>query len=278
MTLVAANLVQQSEPVFPIRQELLTVLENHPVNGEYHQIVLAADAAMTDCTPGQFFHLRCPSHDGLSPFFRRPMSIYRFSRERGELSFLYKLAGRGTRAIADLRPGEKLDVVGPLGQGFSLKPDMRHALILARGVGLATLAPLAEALATASTRVTAICSARAPDVLMSTDLFRSFGAEVITVTDAEGNSRIADLEPRIARLIGQEGVDRFFTCGSSRLAHLLQRLGAAYGIGGEVALEQQMACGIGACQSCVRPFRRGDEAVNLRVCHEGPVFDLQEVM
>lgn len=278
MDLVAANIVQESNSDFPIRQAQLPVLENRPVNSEYRQLTVAADAAMTACVPGQFFHLRCPVRDGVAPFFRRPMSIYGFDRQKGTLSFLYKLAGTGTRALAGLSSGDFLDVVGPLGQGFSAAPGCRHALIVARGVGLATLAPLAEALVRQSIRVTAICSARTPDVLMSVDLFRAWGVEVITVTDDAGTSSVESLEALIAGLVEIDGVDRFYTCGSTRLLRLLQRLGERFAIGGEVALEQQMACGFGACQSCVRPFYRNGAAVNLRVCHEGPVFDLQEVL
>lgn len=206
------------------------------------------------------------------------MSIYGYDRMKGELAFLYKVSGAGTAALARLEPGATLDVVGPLGQGFEIRPDWRKPLFLARGVGLATLAPLAAECARRELPFTAICSARSPELLMSIDLFRSFGGDVISVTDIEGNSDVTSLTTRIEGLIAARRIDSFFTCGSSRLLRMLQGLGARHGIEGQVAVEQHMACGIGMCQACVLPFRREGGVVNLRVCREGPVFDLAEVL
>ncbi|MGK6315635.1 dihydroorotate dehydrogenase electron transfer subunit [Neorhizobium sp. DT-125] len=254
------------------------IKSHEQVNGQYRLLVLAAPSCVLNCEPGQFFHLLCPQTDRFQPYLRRPMSIYSYDRSKGELSFLYKVAGTGTGAMAELRPGEFLNVVGPLGQGFQIRPEWRRPLLLARGVGLATLAPLAQEYARLGKRPVAICSARSPELLMSADLFRSFGAEVITVTDTEGNSGVENLTPLVEGLIRSRGIDAFFTCGSARLVRMLQAIGARHSIGGQVALEQHMACGIGMCQACVRPFRRDGGAVNLRVCREGPVFGLQEVL
>jgi dihydroorotate dehydrogenase electron transfer subunit len=248
------------------------------VNGEYRRLALSAPRSVLDCEAGQFFNLLCPQTDRFQPYLRRPMSIYSYDRARGELSFLYKVAGTGTGALASLEPGEFLNIVGPLGQGFEIRREWRRPLLLARGVGLATLAPLAGECVRLGRPLTAICSARSPDLVMSTDLFRSFGAEVITVTDAESNSDVGSLTPLIEELIRMRGIDAFFTCGSARLLRMLQQIGTRHGIGGQVAVEQHMACGIGMCQACVRPFLRDGGAVNLRVCREGPVFDLHEVL
>ncbi len=254
------------------------VKSNTTVNGEYRLLVLDAPHHVLDCEPGQFFHLLCPVHHGLQPYLRRPMSIYGYYPERGELHFLYKVAGEGTAAIARLGAGDGFDVLGPLGRGFSIRPDWHNLLLVARGVGLATLAPLAQEAQRLGRRLTAICSARSPDVLMSIDHFRSLGANVITVTDSERTSDVDNLRELIEERIRTEGVDAFYTCGSNRLLKLLQAIGLKHGIPGEIALEQQMACGIGMCQCCVRSFRRQGEIVHERVCREGPVFDLQETM
>ena len=254
------------------------VLSNAPVNGEYWTIVLRAPREILDCRAGQFFHILCPVRDGIRPYLRRPMSLYGYDPEKGELHFLYKIAGEGTAAIATLKSGETLNVVGPLGRGFTIRDDWRHLLIVARGVGLATLAPLAQEAQRLNRRLTAICSARKPELLMSIDHFRDLGAEVVTVTDTEGTSDVDNLYRIIEQRIGEGRVDAFYTCGSNRLLKLLQSLGAKHNVPGEVALEQQMACGIGMCQCCVRPFRRDGEIIQARVCKDGPVFDLQEAI
>lgn len=259
-----------------IRVLALPVLSNVPVNADYRLLHLdAPEALLSDCRPGQFFHLLCPSPGRDGPFLRRPMSIYGASD--GTLRFLYKVAGRGTATLAGLAPGDRLEVVGPLGRGFRLDPAWRHVLLLARGVGLATLAPLARAARMRGIRVTALCSARAPEFLMSLDLFAAEGAEVVPLLDSDGSAAVEQVEALVARHFAA-GVDAVFTCGSARLLRLLQRQCAAHGVPGQVALEQQMACGIGMCQCCVRPFNRDGHVVNLRVCREGPVFDLMEAM
>ena len=274
---VGASMIETPEPA---AQELdLPVLANDPVNDEYMLLVLKAPRDLLErCRAGQFFHLLCPAIGGEKPYLRRPMSIYGFYPDRGELHFLYKVTGSGTRALFHLGAGDSLNVLGPLGEGFRIEPDWQHLMLVARGVGLATLAPLALEANRLGRHLTAICSARSPDVLMSTGYFRDLGAEVITVTDTEGTSMMESVEEIIEERIRSDGVDAFYTCGSNRMLKLLQKLGRRHGIPGEIALEQQMACGLGMCHCCVRPFARGGETVQLRVCREGPVFDLQEAM
>ena len=274
---VGASMIETPEPA---AQELdLPVLANDPVNDEYMLLVLKAPRDLLErCRAGQFFHLLCPAIGGEKPYLRRPMSIYGFYPDRGELHFLYKVTGSGTRALFHLGAGDGLNVLGPLGEGFRIEPDWQHLMLVARGVGLATLAPLALEANRLGRHLTAICSARSPDVLMSTGYFRDLGAEVITVTDTQGTSTMESVEAIIEERIRLEGVDAFYTCGSNRMLTLLQKLGRRHGIPGEIALEQQMACGLGMCHCCVRPFARDGETVQLRVCREGPVFDLQEAM
>ena len=113
---------------------------------------------------------------------------------------------------------------------------------------------------------------------MSADRFAAIGAETVEVTDAEGTSGPARLERILRGLIAGDRADAFFTCGSNRLLLLLQRLGREFAIPGQVALEQQMACGLGMCFCCVREFRVGDAVAHRRVCWDGPVFDLQEAI
>ncbi len=269
----------RDQKVAPVSELELRIKSNEPVNGEYRKLVLDAPVELlARCHAGQFFHLLCPHIGGESPFLRRPMSIYGFYPELGELHFLYKVTGEGTRALAFLRQDETLNVLGPLGKPFAIEAHWEHLVLLARGVGLATLAPLALEAKRLSKRMTVICSARSPELLMSVDYFKDLGARVITVTDSEGTSATGNLETIIERLIADDGVDAFYTCGSNRMLKLLQQLGRRHDVPGQIALEQQMACGLGMCYCCVRPFQKNDKVVQLRVCREGPVFDIQEAM
>jgi dihydroorotate dehydrogenase electron transfer subunit len=194
------------------------------------------------------------------------------------VEFLYKVTGAGTRGLDTLAVGDGLDIVGPLGIGFTLDPNWRHVVAVGRGAGLATLAPLAQAAGARDIGVTAILSARRPELVVSVDVFRRHGAEVIVVTDADSTSGPANVERLLRRLIAEKRCDAFFTCGSSRLMRVQQRLAREFGLPGQVAMEQQMACGLGLCFCCVRDFNIGGEIVQRRVCWEGPVFDLMEAL
>ncbi|MDX3905983.1 MAG: dihydroorotate dehydrogenase electron transfer subunit [Pigmentiphaga sp.] len=253
------------------------VVSNEWVNRDYKHLVLDAGMPAAGAKAGQFFHLLCPATEQDSPFFRRPMSTYRADPATGRVEFLYKVTGAGTRGLATLAAGDKLPMLGPLGVGFTLPPGARHIVVLGRGVGLATLAPLAELAAGAGVGVTAILSARNAASLMSQDRFAAIGATIIELTDEDGTSSVENVERLLRELHAAGRADAFYTCGSSRLTLLMQRLGTELSVPGEVAMEQQMACGIGMCYCCVRAFREGDKLVSKRVCWEGPVFPLAEV-
>lgn len=252
------------------------VVSNDWVNGEYKHLVLRVHPHALTGYAGQMFHLLCPSPDGTDVWMRRPMSVYRIDREQGNLEFLYKVEGRGTRGMSLLEAGDEFNVAGPFGEGFKLDPSWKNIVVLGRGVGLATLAPLSQLAAEAGVKVTAILSARSPEVVMSKDLFESFGAETITVVDSDGSSAVGNVEKIMEDLIANGKADAFFTCGSARLLKLMQNTGKKHDVPGQVAMEQVMVCGVGACHVCMRTFLVNNELVLKRVCRDGPVFNMQE--
>jgi dihydroorotate dehydrogenase electron transfer subunit len=254
------------------------VSSNDWVNDEYKQVVLKVHDRALGAYAGQMFHLLCPSPDGAEVWMRRPMSVYRVNKPAGEVEFLYKAEGRGTQGMALLQPGDEFNIAGPLGAGFRLDPSWKNIVVLGRGVGLATLAPLSQLAAENHVGVTAILSARNPGVVMSRGLFEALGAKTITVLDSDGSSAVENVERILEDMIAQRKADAFFTCGSNRLLKLMQRLGKKHNIPGQVAMEQIMVCGFGACYVCVRTFEVDGKRVLKRVCREGPVFNMQEAV
>ena len=255
-----------------------TVLANRQVNPEYFHLVLRASGPALSARAGQFFNLECPASGEDTPYLRRPMSVFRADAESSEVEFLYKVTGAGTRGLATLKEDQAIRIFGPLGNGFSLDASWKNIVVLGRGVGLATLAPLAELAASSGLGVTAILSARSNALLMSVERFAAAGATVEAVNDEDLTSHPEAVEQLIRVLIEQNLADAFFTCGSNRLMLLLKRLAAEFNIPGQVAMEQQMACGIGMCFCCVRNFDVGGKIEQRRVCFEGPVFDLSEAL
>lgn len=251
---------------------------NAEINGEYRLLVVDCTDQAAAAAPGQFFQLLCPHTAGEQPFLRRPMSVYGVDKDRRQVEFLYKVTGAGTRGLASLEVDDTLDIMGPLGTGFTLDPTVRSLVAVGRGAGLATLAPLVAVARNRGVAVTALLSARTPDLLVSVERFREQGADVITVTDSEATSGPANVERILRGLIADGRCDAFYTCGSNRLMRVQQRLASEFDLPGQIAMEQQMACGIGLCYCCVRDFNVGGDLVNRRVCWDGPVFNLMEAL
>ncbi|MEE1866988.1 dihydroorotate dehydrogenase electron transfer subunit [Pseudomonas auratipiscis] len=268
----------QATAITPPNDTLAVVISNEWVNEEYKRLVLQADGAACQSQPGQFFNLLCPSEGEHKPYFRRPMSTYKADPTNGQVEFLYKVTGKGTYGLETLRESQTLEILGPLGKGFDLESSWNHMIIVARGVGLATLAPLAEAAHQLGIRLTAVLSARSEKSLLSRERFASLGADVQVVLDEDGSSSPEQLEQLLRQIIAREETNALFTCGSKRLTRLLKKLSAELGLVGQVALEQQMVCGLGMCQCCVEVFEVDGLKVGKRVCLEGPVFDLAEVV
>jgi dihydroorotate dehydrogenase electron transfer subunit len=207
------------------------------------------------------------------------MSVYGVGPEAGTIEFLYNVTGVGTHALSGLEVGGHMDIVGPLGNTFLLEPAFRRILVVARGVGLATMAPLLQHAAKAGVEITAVMSARAPKDLMRDEFLRGVNAEVHCVYDSDGSSGVEAMELLVRRLLDAQHYDVVYTCGSHRILMLLQRVLQDYpDTRGEVAMEQRMACGMGVCLSCVRLFDKDGDKQFLRVCREGPVFPISDVV
>ena len=256
------------------------VVEHRWVNERYKYLRLSSRADLAGTTrPGQFYQLKCPATSDLQPFLLRPMSVYGVGPEAGTIEFLYNVKGVGTRALAELEVGGTMDIVGPLGNTFAFDQGFKHILVVARGVGLATLAPVVQQAAASGIKITAIMSARAPQDIMRDEFLRGVDAEVHCVYDSDGTSAVAAVDALVRRLLDAGQPDLVYTCGSHRILMLLQRVLADYPqIRGEVAMEQRMACGMGVCLSCVRLFDHDGEKQFLRVCREGPVFSIRQVV
>jgi dihydroorotate dehydrogenase electron transfer subunit len=266
-----------ADPHIPAEEALCPVVAHTWVNSEYKHLIVQASPKALAVKPGQFFNLLCPSPDAGELWLRRPQSVYRIDRAQGRIEFLYKCVGRGTHGLATLETGGALNMVGPLGVGFSLDPRHKSVVVLGRGVGLATLAPISQLAQENGVAVTAILSARSAEFVMADDLFGAVG-EVVSVLDSDGSSAVENVEAILQRLIAAGRADAFYTCGSNRLMQLMKRLGREHSIPGQVAMEQIMACGLGPCYVCVKTFEVAGEKVLRRVCIEGPVFDLQEAV
>lgn len=254
----------------------LQVLSNRQVSHRYWHMVVDSEPITEKINPGQFFNLKCSEE--LYPFLRRPLSIYRINNDVRTLEFLYLVKGLGTQRLTDIPAGGMLDVFGPLGKGFTIQQSWDKILLLARGVGIATLAALAQEAAEKGIQCVAILSARTKDDLLAAETLQGFGAAVYKVTDEEGTSDPVHVRQLITTIMQTHDIKAAYTCGSKRLSLLLQQIVKEYGIPAEIALEEHMGCAMGVCFACVCDISEGDELRTVRVCREGPVFPLEKVV
>ena len=241
-----------------MKQTELTIIENLPLCTDVYRVVLAGDTSAVTA-PGQFVNLKL---DGF--FLRRPISVCDW--DTGQLSIIYKVVGRGTAAMARLRPGAVLDTLTGLGNGYDLSLSGNHPLLVGGGVGVPPLYGLAKRLLAAGKTPVAILGFNTASERFYDDAFRALGVQTIVAT-ADGSlgvrGFVTDALP--------ERYDGFCACGP---LPMLRALCAASDKPGFLSLEARMGCGFGACMGCTIETVNGPR----RVCKEGPVFRKEELV
>jgi dihydroorotate dehydrogenase electron transfer subunit len=249
--------------------EPVSVVRNERVTAGVGLLVLDAPRIASAVEPGQFVHLRVG--EGTASILRRPFSVH--AAAGGRIEILYQVLGTGTRAMSFLEPGAALDAIGPLGHGWEIPSGIAHALLVAGGLGAAPLGMLAERLAAGGVAVTVAQGAPTADRLVSRERFESLARRVEVSTDDGGAGHRGFVTAVSERLMTEDRPDIVYVCGPEIMARAVVRQAAAAGVACQVSLERLMACGIGACLSCVVTTVHGRK----RACVDGPVFDAGEV-
>jgi dihydroorotate dehydrogenase electron transfer subunit len=266
--------------------------------GQWLQTYAAPWLAASGVRAGQFVHVRTPDYSGL--VLRRPLSINTVDRANGQMTIHFRITGKGTEWLARARPGEVIDMLGPLGRPFEVDPRARHVLLVAGGLGMAGVRALADEALEAGRQVTLLFGARGAAEVYPSSLLPPEVEYVVATDDGSLGQpgRVIDLLPEY-----EAWADQAFACGPwpmlSALAQLaagrdgrlgVARLGrrrgrqtAAAGRGTaaarrrawlQVSLEQNMGCAVGVCLGCVVFGVDGPQ----RVCREGPVFAADEIV
>lgn len=231
-------------------------------------IKLKSDEALPEIKPGQFVEVKVEG--SASTFLRRPISINYVDKENGEIWLLVQLVGEGTKALARLNEGDFLNVLFPLGNGFSVPKKGEKVLLVGGGVGVAPLLEYAKALKEVGAKPVFLLGARTKTDLMQLDLFGKYGDVYITTEDGtEGEKGFVTQHS----VLTKESFDRISTCGPKPMMVAIAKFAKANSISCEVSLENMMACGLGACLCCVEKTVKG----NVCVCKEGPVFNINDL-
>lgn len=247
----------------------LDVVAVEQLHERYVLIRLTADAPLPEMRPGQFVEVRVDGSP--STFLRRPISINFVDKANNELWLLVAMVGEGTRHLASLRQGDRLNCMLPLGNGFTLSGQAGRVLLVGGGVGVAPLLYLGSVLKQQGVDVTFLLGARTSKDLLMLEHFRQFGRVLMTTED--GSSGEKGFVTNHTSLY-KEHFDLIQCCGPTPMMKAVARYAHEKGVNCEVSLENLMACGLGACLCCVEKTTEG----NLCVCKEGPVFNIDRLL
>lgn len=250
----------------------MVVAENIRLSQNYALLKLCVEGdgkQLPDLEPGQFVQVDVP--DSKTTYLRRPISVCNVD-DQGRLWLLVRDAGQGTHALVNLQPGRKLNVLLPLGHGFSTGFERGAKVLLAGGgVGVAPLLYLGKILAGKGVDVRFLLGARGKNDLLLIDEFKRIGQVYVSTDDgSEGTPGVVTLNPAIVS--GE--ADFICCCGPMPMMKAVAALARKRGIPCEVSLENEMACGLGACLCCVEKTDKG----HVCVCTEGPVFNIDRLL
>lgn len=258
-----------------------SVIENIPLIKNHYLLSLHPLEKIRRPGPGTFFMVEVAK--GSDPLLKRPLSLHRWLG--GDFQLLYRMSGKGTDILSRKKPGNVLEILGPLGNGFPLKRKTGHVILVAGGIGIAPVFGLAEALTASLQKMpyrkempVLFYGARTKGEILCHDELKSLGIAPIISTDdgtlgEKGNivnvlTKYADRNP------GSIADHTLFACGPEPMLKSLSIAAAKLNIKGYIAMEQHMACGIGTCLGCVVKTTKGYK----RVCKEGPVFPIGEIV
>ncbi len=235
-----------------------TVIQNEALTATVFRMTLRGDTAAITA-PGQFVNIAL---DGC--YLRRPISVCDLEDDR--LTIIYKTVGRGSARMSRLSPGEKLDLLTGLGNGYDLSKSGERPLLLGGGVGVPPLYLLAKRLIQQGKRVAAVLGFNTKDEVFGEEAFLKLGADV-TVTTADGSygrkGFVTDALPA--------EYSYFYTCGPEPMLKAVYR---ATETDGQFSFEERMGCGFGACMGCSCKTVTGYK----RICRDGPVLEKGEIL
>jgi dihydroorotate dehydrogenase electron transfer subunit len=250
-----------------LKQAEAKITANGEITPGVHLLRLDCPIIASQARPGQFVMVRCG--EGIEYQLRRPLSIHQ--REDNKISLLFNVAGRGTQWLSERQRGQTIDLLGALGNGYSIYPDVKDLLLVAGGIGIAPLVFMANEAISKGKRVTLLMGASTAGQLHPSRLLPA-GARLVTSTEdgsAGEKGMITDLLPDFS-----SEADQLFACGPLAMYKTMARMPELKDKPVQISLEVRMGCGLGICYGCTLKTRKGLR----QVCKDGPIFNLEEIL
>ena len=249
---------------------------------EHFRLQLAAPEITALAQPGQFLHISC-GHT-LDPLLRRPLSLHDVDRNKGEITLFYRVAGKGTAHLAQLSAGAGINLLGPLGRGFTIPGDKVQPILAAGGMGIAPLFFLLRELTRRHITAHVFLGAATAQMLFFQEEIQAMGHRISVATDDGSLGYHGVVTTLLADFLATLSPtdlshSAIYSCGPSGMLRHISSIVKEKGIPGEISLEEHMGCGVGACLSCVFKIKEArDNWRYQRICTEGPVFPAEKVV
>ncbi|MCT4616573.1 MAG: dihydroorotate dehydrogenase electron transfer subunit [Marinifilaceae bacterium] len=245
----------------------LNVLNKRDLNKNHFVIELISPTKLPDIQAGQFVNVMVENSE--STFLRRPLSIHFVDKIKNTISLFVKKVGTGTSKLGDLKVGDSLNIVFPLGNGFTLKEN-KNCLLIGGGCGVAPLMYLAKELKDKGNKVSVLLGIKSRFDIGDTSGYKNYGDLYITT---ENGTLGEKGYPTDHSILKEEEFDMIYTCGPEPMMKAVAKYANTKNIECEVSLENLMACGFGACLCCVTDTKEGHKCS----CTEGPVFNTKDL-
>ena len=255
-----------------------SVLSKKILQPEIFKLTLSSPLISKAAKPGNFVHVRAGSTD--NPLLRRAFSIHSVDKEKNSFDILFRIIGKGTEILSRATPGEVLDILGPIGNSFSLPPKGREIMLVAGGMGIAPLWFLFTHLIKKLDRskFTFFLGAKSKKELLYVEKLKAI-KDLLVITTDDGSAGIkGQVTDAFLKEIRRRDSDYrnlvIYSCGPHLMLSKMSEISKSYNLFCQVSLETHMPCGVGACWGCVVKMKDGAYE---RVCVDGPVFDAREV-
>lgn len=243
-----------------------TVKENRSLNNDTILLVLYSPE-LPPIQPGQFVNVKI--EDSPTTFLRRPISIHDIDIERGLVYLLIKQVGEGTRRLGRLKKNDKLNIILPLGNSFSIPSTSEKCLLVGGGVGLAPMLHLSKELKQQGLSPILLIGVRSKSDIVLKEEFEKYAEVYYTTEDGSYGEKGYPTQHSVL----QKHYDRIYCCGPEPMMKAVAKYAYTHNVYCEVSLENMMACGIGACLCCVNDTHEGHKCV----CTDGPIFNIKDL-
>jgi dihydroorotate dehydrogenase electron transfer subunit len=253
-------------------QITVKVIKNSSPSPEHVLLSLHCPKLAKISKPGQFIMIKCGASS--DPLLRRPISLNCIDKQKGTIDILFRVIGKGTKFLSSLKKGAEIDVIGPLGNGFSIN-NKQTAVLIGGGAGIAPLLPIAKQLK--GKNVITLIGSNTKKAVLLEKAFKGLGCKTVVTTDDGTYAKKGRVTDALVALIEKDEIgskSMIYACGPHPMINSVKELCKRTDIAGQVSLEEWMACGVGACNGCTVNTINGYK----KVCSDGPIFDIKELL